>query len=84
MPNRRTLKTHLWKRNSRCHWCGVKTLKDYATVDHVKSRPECQTHAEYIAKENKVLACYDCNQRRATEFNRANPNAKTAWVPSTR
>lgn len=79
MGNLRKLKINLWRRDHRCHWCPKILTKEEGTVDHVKSRPECSTHAEYIDKSNKVLACYDCNQRRNIEFTRSNPRARTPW-----
>lgn len=48
-------------------------------MDHIKCRAEAKDWAEYINKDNKVLACYRCNQERNNAFLAQNPNAKTAW-----
>ncbi len=87
-----TLLKNLYHRNKHCHWCNCRTWRGVrpadipvdcrATVDHIKSKPEAKTHEEYIAKENKVLACYKCNQERARVFNKANPNAQQKWQAS--
>lgn len=81
-----TLRKNLYKRDRRCHWCSAETWLNrfrvakalHATVDHVKCKEECATHAEYIAKENKVLACYACNQRRNAEFRARNKRPTNA------
>lgn len=59
----------------RCHWChGCMSLDvgeshpDRATIDHVKCKGECSTYDEYKAKENMVIACHRCNQRRNAVF----------------
>jgi len=60
-----------------CYWCARTTIAYDsrnpthplgATCDHVRSRPECMTKAEYNHRRNKVLACYECNQRRSNEW----------------
>lgn len=87
-----TLRKNLFSKDRRCHWCGRETWLGHgtrrpemtkyqaATVDHVKCRAESATHAEYISRENKVLACYLCNQQRNEIFMASNPSAKCAWV----
>ncbi len=62
----------LMRRSSHCHWCGGKVQPSSggrqepngATVDHIKSRGECQTKDEYRTPSNMVLSCYQCNQER--------------------
>lgn len=58
--------------NPRCHWCGVVTVpgkgggERLTTLDHIKGFHECGRNiAEWDAKENKVIACYACNNRRS-------------------
>lgn len=59
-----------------CYWCRRAMLlpmgKDQhplsATVDHVRSRPECLNKSEYTHRKNKVPACFECNQRRSNEW----------------
>lgn len=73
----RELKERLWKENSRCHWCGRETKllnipeikgpapADLATVDHLVSRLCIQ---RWVKRGNtKVLACYECNVKRAAK-----------------
>jgi len=79
MSNRK-FKLEAWNKNPNCHWCqqptiltNVKLFKGQpdprmATVDHLISRfnPE-----RYLKKNSnpspKVLACFECNQRRSYE-----------------
>ena len=74
----RELKARLWQDvKGRCHWCGRETKllnipeikgpapADMATIDHLISRysPE-----RWVKRGNaKVLACYECNSKRANE-----------------
>ena len=64
----------LFAADPRCHWCGTETLMGkghggkLATLDHVKSWPECSGKDEWAASENMVLACRSCNQRRSHEW----------------
>ncbi len=62
---------------SYCHWCGGETFpsakvgsshQKCATVDHVRSKPECLSGKEYRNHKNKVNACRSCNQRRSDEW----------------
>ncbi len=64
----------LFRRDPHCAWCARLTHRyagvmddAVATLDHIKSRPECRTHDEYVASSNKVLACNRCNSRRNEE-----------------
>ncbi len=42
---------------------------ELATLDHVKSWPECDGDIKIWAdRENMVLACLSCNQRRSLEW----------------
>lgn len=59
-----------------CYWCRRTLLPSMgrnqhplsATIDHVRSRPECMNHQEYTDPRNKVGACFECNQRRGEEW----------------
>lgn len=69
-----TQRNVLFKRDPHCHWCRALTHRftghmddRTATLDHIKSRPECSTYTEYTASSNKVLACDGCNRRRNDE-----------------
>ncbi len=69
-----TQRNSLFIKDPHCTWCGVKThrfmgVEDDAlgTLDHIRSRPECRTYAEYTDPSNKVLACAGCNKRRNDE-----------------
>lgn len=74
----RAVKVWLWKRNPHCHWCGCLTQltncpdgkipADAATIDHLYSRLDLRRWLKRKRGEvKKVLACYDCNQRRSIE-----------------
>lgn len=72
----------LFHRNPNCHWCGTLTIDppkctrpggrqpNMATLDHIKSRPECHTKQEYRAQSNMVLSCLKCNAKRNADFMR--------------
>lgn len=78
--------THpLFRANPHCHWCGKSVLPiamheaknreemaAIATIDHVKSKGEAIDFKEYNSKENKVLSCYLCNQKRNSIFFKEN------------
>jgi len=79
MSNRQ-FKIKLWQQNPKCHWCGrvtkllnipeIKGPADplLATLDHVKSRLSLDRFVKTKNGENrKVLACYECNSKRAAE-----------------
>jgi hypothetical protein len=62
---------------TRCYWCATETFPAHVvhsthpklrTVDHIRSKPECMSAAEYKRDDNKVIACYACNQRRSLEW----------------
>lgn len=64
-------------RQPHCYWCGTEifpvravgnTHPKCATIDHIRSKPECVTKKEYNDKRNQVPACYQCNQRRSKEW----------------
>ena len=64
VPNRKVVfsRKNLWRRDgSYCQYCGVRPHDDEITVDHVvpKSRGGKSTF------DNCVLACVDCNKRKA-------------------
>lgn len=73
----REIKLKLYQENPRCHWCQRETILTnipeihgdpnplMATIDHLVSR----YHPERWVKRDvtKVLACYECNARRARE-----------------
>lgn len=42
--------------------------RNTATIDHIKSRPECRTKEEHRSKANTVLSCHRCNDRRNNEY----------------
>jgi hypothetical protein len=73
----RSLRRKLFERHPFCHWCGEEVFEFLgllrhsplqATIDHVKSRLECDSQDEHRARSNKVLSCYGCNRRRNDEF----------------
>ena len=79
MSNRR-FKEKLWQQDKRCYWCkrftkllsipeiSGKADPLLATLDHIYSR---YSPKRFIRAKNgevrKVLACYECNSRRARE-----------------
>ena len=76
----RSLKIYLHKRNSKCHWCQEETIltniselkgtphPKMATIDHVVSRFNPERWVKRKEGEvRKVLACFECNNRRSTE-----------------
>lgn len=77
----------LFKVNPHCHWYGCLTMvlsfetataeqrPFIASVDHFKSRFEAATREEWTSAENKVLACWRCNDERNRAFIKANPGA---------
>ena len=83
MSNRR-IKERLWHQNNgKCHWCKRltkllhiaeikgKAPDDLATIDHLISRynPE-----RWVKRDlTKVLACYECNAKRASEETKSLP-----------
>lgn len=71
------------KQRGQCHWCGrrmsmepdgsvPKVIRTSATFDHVHPRghPERLREQEY-GRYYVVLACYACNQRRNSQFQKA-------------
>lgn len=77
----RKIKLKLFNENPNCHWCGELTVltnepslnksninPKMATVDHIISRLHVERWVKRGPDERrKVLACYECNQRRAME-----------------
>jgi hypothetical protein len=73
----REFKLKLWQTDPRCHWCKretklinvpeIKGAADplMATIDHLVSRYFPQRWVR--RDQTKVLACYECNFKRATE-----------------
>ncbi len=71
----RTYRDMMFIADPHCHWCNREVvlpkhclgmMRPYtATADHVKSRLEAKTEAEYHSFKNIVLACYECNAKRA-------------------
>lgn len=64
-------------KSNRCYWCKSEVFPSgqvgiahpkCATIDHLRSKPECTSKAEYVNRRNKVTACYECNQRRGQEW----------------
>lgn len=76
----RKQKLRLFNLNPHCHWCGCLTINTnepaikgtpnprMATIDHTISRldPRRWLHTE-TNTQRKVLACFECNQRRQKE-----------------
>src|SRR5688500_8177221 len=64
----------LWRKDSRCHWCGVETLlwqhmpgqtqpDNLATLDHLYAGNDPRRSGK-VAIRQTVLACRRCNGRR--------------------
>lgn len=77
MRNRK-LKLKLHKIDPRCYWCKKETVlppkpnnspfPSLATIDHIYSRFDIRRFVEKKPGEiRRVLACYECNQKRARE-----------------
>lgn len=78
-------------RRDHCYWCGTETFSAHkvgpccpqlATVDHIRSKPECVSAKEYNDIDNKVNACFGCNQRRSLDWCRRRDAGlvhPTAW-----
>lgn len=60
--SRKSLRERLFERCPVCYWClrQIRSL-DEATLDHVVARSKGGSNGP----ENKVLCCWDCNQRKA-------------------
>jgi hypothetical protein len=81
MMSNRSLKLKLHALDPRCHWCGRETILTndanlkkkttsplMATIDHVVSRYNPLRWVKRQPDEvRKVLACFECNNRRASE-----------------
>lgn len=67
----RRAKSKMLKKHNRCHWCDCKLSANTATIDHVVplSRGGLDHH------NNRVLACYQCNQERGNSM----PEAFSDW-----
>lgn len=50
-----------WRDEGRCRYCGDALQRRLATVDHLIPR----SRGGPDVAENLVIACYDCNQRKA-------------------
>ena len=78
-------KIRLWEENEgRCYWCGVRTILVkgrargkpwHATIDHLRSRYDQNRGEPNLTPEiaRTVLACYRCNNRRASDEQRSIP-----------
>ncbi len=86
MASHRALKLKLHAQNPRCHWCGrvtvltnVKEIKGQpdplmATIDHLISRYDVRRWVKAGPDEKrKVLACFECNNKRASEESKRLP-----------
>lgn len=81
MPSTAKLQRQLllmWNDNPHCHWCGrLTTLKgraeqrltpETATLDHLYSRFDARRkEVNRTTEKRRLLACYECNQRRCRE-----------------
>jgi hypothetical protein len=81
MPGSGKLKKQLlkmWNENPHCHWCGrMTTLEgrdenklnpETATLDHLYSRLDPRRkEVNRTMEKRRLLACYECNQRRCHE-----------------
>lgn len=86
-----TARKRLWFANPHCHWCDRLTLfvveerakpdqrLAMATVDHIQCAIEAKTKAEYDSPTNKVLACWECNNRRNEEFTKSTRGVPTPY-----
>jgi hypothetical protein len=82
MSNRQ-FKLKLWQQDPKCHWCHRETKllnipeiqgeadPLMATIDHLVSR--YHPHRWVKRDQTKVLACYECNAKRAREETKALP-----------
>jgi hypothetical protein len=79
MSNRQ-FKLKLWQNDPKCHWCHRETKllnipeiqgeadPLMATLDHLRSRYFLERFVKpKDGERTKVLACYECNSRRARE-----------------
>lgn len=85
------MKRKLHAQNPSCYWCYRVTvllpltsipkhqIGEMATVDHIKSRPECASADEWRHPDNKVLACSKCNSGRNRAFLLNHPEAKSPF-----
>jgi hypothetical protein len=81
MPSSGKLKKQLlkmWNEDPHCHWCGrMTTLEgrdgnklsaETATLDHLYSRLNSRRKTvNRTMEKRRLLACYECNQRRSHE-----------------
>lgn len=60
----RKIKSKMLKKSVKCHWCGGILNAATATIDHVVplSRGGLDHH------NNRVLCCYNCNQKRGNSM----------------
>lgn len=75
----RRIRQELWNEDPHCHWCGVLTKIDHegratldpddATLDHIYHRGhEARKVDMPKQKEDVVLACSHCNNKRGTAW----------------
>lgn len=77
---KKLLRARMWRANPHCYWCGVETVlieghhgqqkpSNMATIDHLYSRLHPLRHTQPRrgggGERRLVLACDECNQRRA-------------------
>src|SRR5688572_27785009 len=81
MPNSSKFRKQLlqmWNENPHCHWCGKfttlegrtenKLTSETATLDHLYSRLDPRRkEINRTMEKRRLLACYECNQRRCRE-----------------
>lgn len=84
----REARNRKWANDPHCHWCGKLTKlppprvrgkkhvqeHDWATLDHLVSRFEAEKRRNAKPGEKRwVLACFECNNRRAREEDKRIP-----------
>lgn len=85
------LRERLWRKDPRCHWCGVETIlpigdprsfqSHTATIDHLRSKFDGDRTVPNMEYERRrVLACLKCNGERSakeqSEFHAVNGTSK--------
>lgn len=89
MSSNRELKIRLYREDPHCHWCkrktvltNVKEIKGkpdplMATVDHLISRFDIRRWVKpQPGEKRKVLACFECNNKRASQEAKLLPNGE--------
>lgn len=75
--NQQKIRQRLFEADPHCHWCGRETFnrdgprvhqrKNDATLDHLYSKLDDRRVAHSDRPHKYVLACHECNGKRATE-----------------